>query len=61
MSSPSEELQMAYEFAIGVLIDCARRVVVFDGTDRQSLDNLREAVFKFGEVNDLIAKFYSES
>ena len=61
MSSPSEELQMAYEFAIGVLIDCARRVVVFDGTDRESLDNLREAVFKFSEVNDLIAKFYSES
>ena len=61
MSSPSEELQMAYEFAIGVLIDSARRVVVFDGTDRESLDNLREAVFKFGEVNDLIAKFCSES
>ncbi len=52
---------MAYEFAIGVLIDCARRVVVFDGTDRESLDSLREAVLKFGEVNDLIAKFYSES
>lgn len=52
---------MAYEFAIGVLIDSARRVVVFDGTDRESLDNLREAVFKFGEVNDLIAKFCSES
>lgn len=52
---------MAYEFAIGVLIDCARKVVVFDGTDRKSLDNLREAVFKFGEVNDLIAKFYNES
>jgi len=52
---------MAYEFAIGVLIDCARKVVVFDGTDRKSLDDLREAVFKFGEINDLIARFYSES
>ncbi len=58
MNSPSEELQMAYEFAIGVVIDCARQVVVFDGTDRQSLDNLREAIFKFGEVNDLIAQFF---
>ncbi len=58
MNSPSEELQMASEFAIGVVIDCARQVVVFDGTDRQSLDNLREAIFKFGEVNDLIAQFY---
>ena len=61
MSNPSEELQMAYEFAIGVLIDCARKVVVFDGSDRKSLDDLREAVFKFGEVNDLIARFFSES
>jgi hypothetical protein len=61
MSNPSEELQMAYEFAIGVLIDCARKVVVFDGTDRKSLDDLREAVLKFGEVNDLIARFFSES
>jgi len=61
MNNPSEELQMAYEFAIGVLIDCARKVVVFDGTDRKSLDDLRDAVFKFGEVNDLIARFYSES
>jgi len=58
MNSPSEELQMAYEFSIGVVIDCARRVVVFDGTDRQSLDDLREALFKFGEVNDLITQFY---
>jgi len=49
---------MAYEFAIGVVIDCARRVVVFDGTDRRSLDDLREALFKFGEVNDLITQFY---
>ena len=61
MNNPSEELQMAYEIAIGVLIDCARKVVVFDGTDRKSLDDLRDAVFKFGEVNDLIARFYSES
>jgi len=61
MNNPSEELQMAYEFAIGVLIDCARKVVVFDGTDRKSLDDLREAVLKFGEVNDLIARFFSES
>jgi hypothetical protein len=61
MNNPSEELQMAYEFAIGVLIDCARKVVVFDGTDRKSLDDLRDAVFKFGEVNDLIARFYSGS
>ena len=61
MNNPSEELQMAYEFAIGVLIDCARKVVVFDGTDRKSLDDLRDAVFKFGEVNDLIARFFSES
>ena len=61
MSNPSEELQMAYEFAIGVLIDCARKVVVFDGTDRKSLDDLREAIFKFGEINDLIARFFSES
>ena len=61
MKNPSEELQMAYEFAIGVVIDCARRVVVFDGTDRKSLDDLREAVLKFGEVNDLIARFFSES
>ena len=58
MNSPSEELQMAYEFAIGVVIDCARKVVVFDGTDRQSLDDLREAIFKFGEVNDLISQFF---
>jgi hypothetical protein len=57
MNSPSEELQMAYEFAIGVVIDCARRVVVFDGTDRESLDNLREAIFKFGEINDAILRF----
>ena len=49
---------MAYEFSIGVVIDCARRVVVFDGTDRRSLDDLREALFKFGEVNDLITQFY---
>ena len=61
MSNPSEELQMAYEFAIGVLIDCARKVVVFDGTDRKSLDDLREAVLKFGEVNDLIARVFSEA
>ena len=40
------------------IIDCARKVVVFDGTDRQSLDDLREAIFKFGEVNDLISRFY---
>lgn len=52
---------MAYEFAIGVVIDCARRVVVFDGTDRKSLDDLREAIYKFGEINDLIARFFSES
>ena len=32
--------------------------IVFDGTDRQSLDDLREAIFKFGEVNDLIAQFF---
>lgn len=57
MNSPSEELQMAYEFAIGVVIDCARRVVVFDGTDRESLDDLREAIFKFGEINDMILRF----
>ena len=58
MKNPSEELQMAYEFAIGVVIVCARKVVVFDGTDRQSLENLREAIFKFGEINDAISNFY---
>jgi len=58
MKNPSEELQMAYEFAIGVVIDCARKVVVFDGTDRESLENLREAIFKFGEINDAISNFY---
>jgi len=58
MKNPSEELQMAYEFAIGVVIDCARKVVVFDGTDRQSLENLREAIFKFGEINDAILNFF---
>ena len=51
---------MAYEFAIGVVIDCARKVVVFDGTDRKSLDDLRDAIFKFGEVSDIIANYYRD-
>ncbi len=59
--NPSEQLQMAYEFAIGVVIDCARKVTVFDGTDRKSLDDLREALLKFGEVNDSIAKYYKDN
>ena len=60
MNNHSEELQMAYEFAIGVVIDCARKVVVFDGTDRKSLDDLRDAIFKFGEVSDIIANYYRD-
>jgi hypothetical protein len=32
------------------LIEAARMVVAFDGTDRDSLDELREAVYEFGVI-----------
>lgn len=58
--SPSEQLQMAYEFAIGSVIDAARMVTVFDGTDRKSLDYLRESLQKLGEINEAIENFFKE-
>ena len=53
----SEELQIAYEFAIGRVIDAAKLVSVFDGTDRASLDELRANLIWLTQVNEQVTEF----
>jgi hypothetical protein len=35
---------------IQLIIDLARVVTIFDGTDRQSLEDLRNALFRLGKL-----------
>ena len=44
------KLVKQYQDAIQVTIDKARLVVIFDGTDRNSIDELREALLRLGEI-----------
>ncbi len=44
------KLVKQYQDAIQVTIDKARLVVIFDGTDRNSIDELREALLTLGEI-----------
>lgn len=48
-------LQDRWYLAIGKTIVQARLVTAFDGTDRESLDNLREALMELGQVEVEIA------
>jgi len=57
----SEELQLAYEFAIGRVIDAAKLVTIFEGTDKASLDELRLALIWLGEVNEQISKWFQNA
>lgn len=48
-------LQDRWYLAIAKSIVQARLVTAFDGTDRESLDNLREALFELGQIEAEIA------
>lgn len=37
---------------VQAIIDLARLVTVFDGTDRHSLDLLRDALYRFGQLKE---------
>lgn len=54
----SEELELAYEFAIGRVIAAAKLVAVFDGTDRASLDELKHALIGLSQVNERISDWF---
>lgn len=44
------ELRQRWETAVGNVIGAARLVNVFDGTDRQSLESLGDALFELGMI-----------
>jgi hypothetical protein len=44
------ELVQRYNDALQRTIDAARLVTIFDGTDRESLDALRESLFALGAL-----------
>jgi hypothetical protein len=39
---------------LGKVVTCARLVTAFDGTDRESLDQLRDALYEFGLVEEAL-------
>jgi hypothetical protein len=44
------ELEVALNRQIQEIIDLARVVTIFDGTDRGSIDDLRNSLFRLGEL-----------
>lgn len=49
-------LQDQWFMAVGAVVACARFVTVFDGTDRHSLDGLRDALFALGLIEEEIQR-----
>lgn len=39
---------------LGKVVNSARLVTAFDGTDRDSLDQLRDALFEFGVIDEML-------
>lgn len=50
MSEPDENEMIRRMVVLMRLIEAARMVVAFDGTDRESLDELREAMYEYGKI-----------
>lgn len=41
---------------LGKVVVAARLVTAFDGTDRESLDQLRDALFEFGLIDEQLSE-----
>jgi hypothetical protein len=41
---------------LGRVVNSARLVTAFDGTDRQSLDQLRDALYEFGIIDEELSR-----
>lgn len=41
--------------ALGKVVNSARLVTAFDGTDRASLDQLRDALYEFGVIEEQLS------
>lgn len=54
------ELRQQWEDAIGRIIAASRLVCVFDGTDRQSLDMLSDALFNFALVDERVTELMKD-
>ena len=46
-----------YQDAVQIVIDKARLVVIFDGTDRNSIDELAQALMRLGELTIELDEF----
>jgi hypothetical protein len=53
-----DALTIAYEFGIGKVLDASRLVSRFDGTDRDSLDELRSALNELDQIITRIGELY---